>query len=256
MKKLNYILLLAITGAMMNFACKKKETTADVSPTPYSVQMTDAPGPYDAVNIDLKSVEITGDNGSTVTLNTVPGIYNLLQLNNGVNALIATADLNLSSVEQIRLILGPNNTIVVDSVSYPLSTPSAEQSGLKLQVHQELQPGVAYGVLLDFDANQSIVQTGSGQYKLKPVIRTVEVALSGSIKGAILPAGLITAVTATINGVSYSSYVNSNGNFIIKGLAAGTYSVALNPALPYLPVIVNAVIVSVGTSTNMGVIQL
>ena len=255
MKKLNYLLLLAITGAMMNFACKKKETTADVSPTPYSVQMTDAPGPYDAVNIDLKSVEITGDNGSTVTLNTVPGIYNLLQLNNGVNALIATADLNLSSVEQIRLILGPNNTIVVDSVSYPLSTPSAEQSGLKLQVHQELQPGVAYGVLLDFDANQSIVQTGSGQYKLKPVIRTVEVALSGSIKGAILPAGLITAVTATINGVSYSSYVNSNGNFIIKGLAAGTYSVALNPALPYLPVIVNAVVVSVGTSTDMGVIQ-
>lgn len=255
MKKLNYILLLAITGTMMNFACKKKETTADVSPTPYSVQMTDAPGPYDAVNIDLKSVEITGDNGSTVTLNTVPGIYNLLQLNNGVNALIATADLNLSSVEQIRLILGPNNTIVVDSVSYPLSTPSAEQSGLKLQVHQELQPGVAYGVLLDFDANQSIVQTGSGQYKLKPVIRTVEVALSGSIKGAILPAGLITAVTATINGVSYSSYVNSNGNFIIKGLAAGTYSVSLNPALPYLPVIVNAVVVSVGTSTDMGVIQ-
>ena len=59
MKKLNYLLLLAITGAMMNFACKKKETTADVSPTPYSVQMTDAPGPYDAVNIDLKSVEIS-----------------------------------------------------------------------------------------------------------------------------------------------------------------------------------------------------
>jgi hypothetical protein len=54
--------------------------------------------------------------------------------------------------------------------------PSAEQSGLKLQVNQTLQEGIMYHVLLDFDANKSIVKLGNGGYKLKPVIRTVETA--------------------------------------------------------------------------------
>jgi hypothetical protein len=34
----------------------------------------------------------------------------------------------------------------------------------------------------DFD-NKSIVKLGNGGYKLKPVIRTVETAISGAIKG-------------------------------------------------------------------------
>jgi hypothetical protein len=39
----------------------------------------------------------------------------------------------------------------------------------------------------DFDANKSIVKLGNGGYKLKPVIRTVETAISGAIKGTITP---------------------------------------------------------------------
>jgi hypothetical protein len=42
--------------------------------------------------------------------------------------------------------------------------------------------GIMYHVLLDFDANKSIVKLGNGGYKLKPVIRTVESAISGAIK--------------------------------------------------------------------------
>jgi hypothetical protein len=42
----------------------------------------------------------------------------------------------------------------------------------------------------DFDANKSIVKLGNGGYKLKPVIRTVETAISGAIKGTITPIGI------------------------------------------------------------------
>jgi hypothetical protein len=45
--------------------------------------MTDAPGPYQQVNVDVMGVEITGDGGQSVTLNVVPGIYDLLKLSNG-----------------------------------------------------------------------------------------------------------------------------------------------------------------------------
>jgi len=232
-------------------SCKK-----DAAKSPYHIRMTDAPGPYTAVNIDLLSVEITGSGGEAVTLNTQAGIYNLLNFSNGLDTLIATGDLDFTSVEQIRLILGPNNTIVVDGVTYPLSTPSAEQSGLKLQVHQTLEPGVAYSVLLDFDANESIVEEGNGTYKLKPVIRTVETALSGSIRGTVLPAGILASVSATSNGINYTSVVNVQGSFVIQGLPAGTYSFTVTPASPLQAVTLNNVIVTVGVSTELETIQL
>ncbi|MBA4319584.1 MAG: hypothetical protein C0412_14375 [Flavobacterium sp.] len=220
--------------------------------------MTDAPGPYDAVFVDLQGVEITGSGGETVTLNAKKGIYNLLDLSNGVSALIATDTLQNSKVEQIRLILGINNTVVLNGVSYPLSTPSADQSGLKLQVHQTLQQGILYEILLDFDANKSIVVTGTGTYKLKPVVRTIQTAVSGTIKGKISPIGLavVTAVSTTDATLSFSTNVNIVGDFMVMGLPAGTYNVTITPILPLLPAIKSNVTVTAGLITDVGIIAL
>jgi hypothetical protein len=143
---------------------------------------------------------------------------------------------------------------VVDSVSYPLSTPSADQSGLKLQVHQTLQAGVLFNVLLDFDANQSIVNEGNGNYKLKPVIRTIETGISGAIKGNILPAGVEAVITATSNS-SYSSNVSATGDFLLKGLPAGIYSVTITPKLPFVEVVQSNITVTTGVTTNIGTIN-
>jgi hypothetical protein len=242
------IALIFILSLTIN-SCKKDVKTS------YSIRMTDAPGPYTEVNIDLQSVEVTGNGGKSMMLSITPGIVNLLDFSNGLDTLIATGELDYGSVEQIRLVLGANNTVVVNSVTYPLSTPSADQSGLKLQVHQVLTAGVAYNVLLDFDANKSIVSTGNGQYKLKPVIRTVEIALSGSIKGNILPLGTSVTVEATSNGISYSTAVNELGRFLIQGLPAGTYSVTLTPASPLNPFTFDNVEVTTGINTDIGITQ-
>jgi len=159
------------------------------------------------------------------------------------------------TISQIRLILGPNNSVIVDGVSHPLSTPSAEQSGLKIQVHQTFEPGVSYAILLDFDANQSIVEKGNGEYQLKPVIRTIDIALSGSIKGSISPVGTVATITASSNGLTfYSSVSNSNGDFLVAGLPAGTYNITVTPVLPLMPVSITGKTVTVGATTNIGVI--
>jgi hypothetical protein len=172
-----------------------------------------------------------------------------------MNTLIATADMEPGTISQIRLILGPNNSVVVDGVSYPLSTPSAEQSGLKIQVHQTFEPGVSYAILLDFDATQSIKEKGNGEYQLKPVIRTIDMAVSGSIRGSIKPVGTIATITATSDVLHYYSTVsNSKGDFLVAGLPVGTYDVKVTPALPFLPVTIKGKIVAVGVSTNIGVI--
>lgn len=243
------ILMLGITL----YSCKKDSSKSSY---PYAIRMTDLPGPYDAVNIDLQGVEITGSGGQTVTLNVQPGIYNLLNYSNGVDVLIASGDLEVASVQQIRLILGTNNTVVANGVTYPLSTPSADQSGLKLQVHQTLEAGVLYSVLLDFDANKSVVQTGNGAYKLKPVIRTIEEPISGSIKGKISPAGTMAYVTATSStNVTYTSNVTATGDFVVKGVPAGIYSITVTTAtLTTAPL--NNITVTTGVTTNTGTIIL
>lgn len=225
---------------------------------PVAIKMTDAPGPYEKVYIDLQGVEITGNDGQMVTTNVKKGIYNLLDFTNGVSTLIATDTLNVSKVGQIRLILGVNNTVVIKGVSYPLSTPSADQSGLKLQVHQTLQAGVLYNILLDFDANKSIVDLGNGGYKLKPVIRTIETAIGGSIKGKISPIGLafVTVVNSTNATLTYSTNVSSTGDFMIAGLPSGTYNVTVTPALPLLPVVKNSVVVTTGLTTDIGTVAI
>ena len=219
-----------------------------------SVRMTDAPGNYDAVMVDVQGVEVIGNGGSAIMLNANKGIYNLLDFTNGIDTLIATGDLDAGTISQVRLILGTNNSVVVDSVVYHLSTPSAQQSGLKLQIHQTFTAGVTYSILLDFDANQSIVLEGNGEYQLKPVIRTIDAAISGSIKGRISPFSLGTIITATSNGMVYSTLASASGDFLIAGLPAGTYDITITPALPLQPLTITGKTVTIGVSTDLGII--
>ncbi len=241
--------------ALGTFSCKKEVKTPDPEPSQFSVNMTDAPGPYTAVNVDIQGVEITGSGGS-VNLAVNPGIYNLLNFTNGVDTMIATGSLNMESVQQIRLILGDNNSVVTGSVSYPMKVSSGSESGLKIQVHQDLQPGVAYEVLLDFDANKSVNEEGNGKYSLKPVIRSIETALSGSIKGKLIPGGVNASISASAGGNVYSSSPNLAGDFIIAGLPAGVYNVTVTPVSPYSVHTINSVTVNVGSSTNTGTLGL
>lgn len=189
-------------------------------------------------------------------MDVVSGVYNLLDLTGGIDTLIATAGIPAGKLQQIRLILGQNNTIVVDGISYPLQTPSAMQSGLKLQVHEELVGGVSYSILLDFDAAQSVVDQGNGQYSLKPVIRVVDEAMTGSITGNVLPAMASIPVTATNGLNSYSSYTDSSGFFLISGVPSGNYDLVVSPTAPWIADTLSGVGVVVGQITNVGVIQL
>ena len=250
MKKVNYLFLCVLVVSLSLLSCTKNNSSSPKSTL--AVKMTDAPGPYNAVYIDLQGVEVTGTNNNTVLLNVNNRMYNLLNFSNGKDTLIGTGTLDVGTVEQIRLILGTNSRVVVNNVSYPLSTPSADQTGLKLQVHQTLVGGVAYSILLDFDANQSIVDLGNGTYKLKPVIRTIDAAISGTIKGKIAPLGTLVVVTATSGLVSYSANVSATGDFLFMGLPAGTYTVTATPLLPKVAVVKASVVVTTGVATDAG----
>ncbi len=224
-----------------------------------ALRLTDAPGDYDAVYIDVKNVVIKYNGGQDdVALGINAGIYNLLELTAGVNVLLYNDEVPAGSISQIRLVLGEENTIVVDGETLPLATPSAQQSGLKIQVNETLQPGILYEFMLDFDVDKSIVSQGNGGYSLKPVIRATTAAESGAISGKVLPAGMLTMVTAVNGSLEISSYTNLQGDFLLSGVPDGNYTVTIQADLGLgIPsVAIENVTVVQGEVTSMGEINL
>ncbi len=224
MKKLPWILGLGVLGLTAGLsACNKDESSGGTASV--SLHLTDGPGNYDAVLVDVQQIEIHSDVGGWVTLNPVhPGVYNLLDFSNGMDTLLCEAQLPAGKVSQMRLILGNNNSVIVDGITQPLSTPSAQQSGLKFNIQQDLAPNGSYHVWIDFDAGRSIVETGNGSYSLKPVVRTYTELTNGKIKGYVLPPAA-NAVVYAINGAdTFSAIPETNGYFMFCGLPEGSYS--------------------------------
>ena len=60
---------------------------------------------------------------------------------------------------------------MIGTESFDLTTPSAQQSGLKLNILATFLQGVAYEYIIDFDAARSIVTTGNGKFILKPTLK-------------------------------------------------------------------------------------
>lgn len=191
------------------------------------VNLIDAPAKYDKVEIDVQKLELgNADGGQTVLNLAKPGIYDILDLNNGVDALLGETSLPAGKVSQLRMILGTENYVTVDGVRYPLSTPSAQQSGLKLNWMETLEPDGAYEIWLDFDADKSIVMQGNGSYSLKPVIRIFSKLTDGQIKGYVLPAEAKTVVKLmdpTTNEVVATAIPEANGYFMLRGIKEGNY---------------------------------
>lgn len=149
-------------------ACSKEDDeTAEIM-----VQLTDAPGDYDQVNIDLKEVILKTNSSSNPfnRLATQQGIYDLLLLQNGIDTLIASGTTNGDVLKEVRLVLGSKNTVMVDSVLYDLTIPSASESGLKIKIDKDLNATINT-LIVDFDAGLSIHEKGSGEYQLRPVIK-------------------------------------------------------------------------------------
>ena len=246
-------------------SCSKNQKSAnDNNTTRLQIGLTDSPDPsVKEVWIDVEQIEIImGDSSKPLILNgSHPGEYNLLALTNGKDTLLADATIPAGTISQIRLVLGDNNYIVTatgDKIA--LKTPSAQESGLKVQIHQDVAGGILYRLTLDFDVARSIVFAGnSGQVLLKPVLRILSFLPSGGdIQGVVVPDSVRTFIFA-IQGsdtVASTSTDITNGDFLIKDVPAGNYTISFVPSdTTYKSVLVNSS-VSLGQITLMDTVKL
>jgi hypothetical protein len=168
--KAKYLFLIAAACILpFIYSCKKERKTS-----PVQIYLTDNPTVYDSVVVHIKNIEVNilQDSEAWIPINTKDTIVNLLDLQNGITMLLADDVVPQGVLKEVRFILGNGNYVVVNGVSYPMQTPSAETSGLKVKIDKNLNE-VFNAFILDFDAAQSIVEENGG-YKLDPVIRLTQ----------------------------------------------------------------------------------
>lgn len=228
---LNLAFLLSVLA--IGVGCEKSKTGNRAG---LQIRLTDAPDPnVKEVWVDIKGVAIKmGDSAEITLTNAYPGLYNLLDLTYGKDTILADAEIPAGRISQIRLLLGDNNYIITKTgQKINLTTPSAQQSGLKVQIQQTVTGGILYRLVLDFDAGKSIVKAGnSGQYLLKPVLRILSfVPSGGSVKGVVAPDSIVTAIYAIYGPDTVASTFTKvgNGNYMIKDIPAGSYTFSYVP---------------------------
>lgn len=258
MKKILFALIALV---LILGACNNDDENKDSMGT-LSVRLTDAPSDYEEVLIDVQELRINvnsdDESGWQEMEMETTGQIDLLTLTNGHDTLLAEEDFPAGKISQMRMILGENNEIKVDGKYYDLSTPSAQQSGLKFNIHATLEAGVTYRMWIDFDANKSIVEKGNGKYSLKPVIKVFTEATSGSIKGKVMPVNSKPWIYAISESNDTTSTISDavTGEFLLKGLDAGSYRVVFNPEDGYNELEKTNVMVTIGNSTDMGDIDI
>jgi hypothetical protein len=251
-RKMRRFLLLPVFMIAVIFTSCKNDNNSTL--TKMNVKITDAPGAYDALYLNIKEIQVFTSEGQS-TLEVAQNRFDILDFRMGKDTLLASKDIPSGRLQEIRLVLNETgNEVVIDGHSYPLTTPSGQTSGLKLKVQDDLIGGIAYTMTLDFDAAKSVVNTGSGKYILKPVIRAIPQAVSGGLTGVITPSASNAKVYAITGLDTIGAVADVTGKFFFPGLTEGNYKVNVVPVSPYITKSIENVSVIKGSIKDMGTI--
>jgi Domain of unknown function (DUF4382) len=265
-------------------SCKKEKSDAKIpeGQQRVKIRLSDNPVNYDAVYVDIQQVVVQiipdscrgrGDRNNNDcydddeyrcsvwdTLAIRPGVYNLLDLSNGADTLLANGLTLTGRINKIKLILGNNNSVVIDSVSYPLALWNNNRT-ITIQVKGrdiiEITPNDLQ-LWLDFDAGGSIVKVSNNRFVLKPRIRIWVPSQTASIKGKVLPKNAGAVVAAIVNGDTLVAIPDGyDGRFKIRGLTGTSANLFINAtANGYRDTTITNVALARGGETDIGTVRL
>lgn len=211
------------------------------------VLLTDAPAcGYDNVFVTVQEVRVHQDAAAAESATgwrsialEPPRRIDLLTLGNGLLTELGRTTLPAGRYTQLRLVLAENSTAnplanavkPTGAAEVGLATPSAQQSGLKLQTAIDVGSGRQTDFVVDFDACDSIVRAGnSGNIILKPVLRGMPLMTSG-VQGRIdaALAGPQTVISLQQAGrIVKSAVPDSSGAYVLSPVAPGNYQLVLS----------------------------
>lgn len=260
-----------------------------------SIYLTDNPALFDKVLIDIRQLEVcvdTGKNHSSsrdddddddnsgrgsddddddkssddddscnwqnISIRT--GVYDLLKLRNGVDTLLGSSSIPSGRIRKIRLTLGDNNTLVMDSISYPLALQGSNPHSILIKVSDDdirVSGNGQSSIHIDFDAGRSIIFRDN-RFMLFPQIKSFCDEKSARIEGRVLPLAASPVLVSVYNASDTSIAVpdSKDGKFKVRGLKEGSYSVSFKGSQGYRDTTLHQIVLTRGTELKLPVIQL
>ena len=189
------------------------------------------------------------------TVATPGQTYNLLELVNGLTAILGECELEAGRYRQIRLMIGmvPESANNILGLAHPyanyiilndgadtvekLKIPSGFRSGLKLVHSFQVPAGAVVELVLDFDACRSVVRTGSGRYRLKPTIKVIDTNNKSFVSGAVADSDTGQPITGALVSAQVSDGLSAT---VVRStltsddaLDEGRFSLILSPGKEY-----------------------
>lgn len=286
-KQFFFAAIMFIAVAFGLTACNKSASVDSSVPAGQqhlSLYLTDGPGLFDKVMIDIRSVKVLVDTSANTrkhdnedwdhrgendekkdssfvwaNLNIAAGIYDILKFRNGADTLLAASGIPKGAIRLIKIEIGTRNSLVKDSVTYPVSLPANALNYIiiKLKGHEceEYLPGKTR-LWLDFDVTRSIVQERDNKFYLRPVFHFFTVSATGSIAGRVGPKDGYPVITVFNAKDTAYALPDKEGYFKLRGLKDGTYSVFVNASNGYADATLSNVVVTAPKETSVGVITL
>ncbi len=143
------------------------------------------PETYSEVNITISEIKVhlAGDDveneGEWIewTLDEEP--YNLMELKD-VSVLLSKGELEPGKYTQIRLIIPKASVLLTTEKIEDVEVPSGDQTGIKLIHPFEIIENGTTELIIDFDAEKSVIKTDNGEYILKPVIKVTSSTINNT----------------------------------------------------------------------------
>lgn len=270
LRKLSFVAMAIFT--FWGFQSCNNNEDSNTNTAKVQLKLIDAPGDYLEVNVEIIDIQYNSSDSEDGWVSFTPESgypinVDLTELIAGNSLLLTDQIIPAGMLKQIRLVLSENNTLMIEGEegSRPLNTPSALQSGLKLNLNEQLEAGFSYTFILDWNVQESVVEAGNSDiYNLKPVIKVNAEVNSGSISGKVIE--MIAEVETAMENVTVEVYTTADvlvtdsltdvdGNFLIQGLEAGNYKLKITREL-YQEYISTEIIVTVGDIQDAGIIEL
>jgi hypothetical protein len=160
-----------------------------------TLSITDAPvDDASEVVIAMTEFEFQPVDGESfrVPVNGAPRALNLLDFTDGASMeIISDEDVPAGEYEWLRIFFDEDLSYIVieeGGAQYPLDIPSGAQTGYKLNTGFTVPLNDSIEYILDFNVRKSITNPGppgSTDYKMKPTVKIMNVAETGSVMGVI-----------------------------------------------------------------------
>lgn len=279
MKTLKTLSVFGLGVAMILTSCNKDQDLGGPSLSQpqqsMKVRMTDNPGNYESLNVEIESVSaFNSSSGEWIELNGNTQVVSVLELTNGNEQEIAMKNkLEAGLYTKLKIEFSQNNELTLNATASAGTSSSLINIGLNvgqtstinetviLEINEQISANSNASILLDFNVVESVIES-TGNYILDPhivVIADESTGVQGSIENDTRA-----ALEFDLDGslmTDYTAYTNDQGQFMVRGMADGTYTLTIMPDQDEDPSLntsytYTGVVVVNGEITSLGELQL